>query len=280
MPTSPRREMTSRLATFVISLPDRPDRRARAAHSMAVAALEFRFVDGVTPADVDAQLMHAVRPERHSHRIGRCLLDTEIFCTLAHRRALRTFLASGAAHGLICEDDAVPRPNARRVIAEMLELFPAFDVYKLGSPPLARLKGVDAGRVRNHAVVRVYSTSVCSHAYVVSREGAQRLDAHLLPITAPYDVYLRDMYRNGCNICELMPPLVRLAPEARDSSIAEQADRTAHGRAIAWPGPRHVAFRIRHYLSRILWRWRRFGVSHVIWRREVVRGTPPRRTRS
>jgi glycosyl transferase, family 25 len=182
--------MQTLMITLVISLPDAVERQRRISASLQSAGISFSIVHGVVGRDLTRSQIASVAPSRFMVRFSRELGPGEIGCTLSHKLALEKFLESNDDIALILEDDAVVPPNLAEAIAHLPGHLPKnWGLLKIGGMGGVRGRLVcatDFGKI-----IETPATTVCSHAYVVSRCGARRLLDHILPIRFPYDIYLR-----------------------------------------------------------------------------------------
>ena len=102
-----------------------------------------------------------------------------------------------------------------------------------------------ARKDREHA-----ATSVCSHAYLVSRLGAA-----LPPVKFSYDIYLRDVHRHRAKTYEIVPTLIEQIDLAGSRLSKEHADGAQ-------------SFLSRRVLSYHLWK-----LTHEICRRRYLLAT-------
>jgi GR25 family glycosyltransferase involved in LPS biosynthesis len=110
-------------------------------------------------------------------------------------------------------------------------------------------------------VLAVVTPSVCAHAYIVSPEGARKLARAILPINAPYDAFLRNIYTHKCLIFETSPWIARLSPDATDSTIGGDRRPKRWSPSLTQTA-RSAMFRLEYNVLRRLFNLRRFGLSY------------------
>lgn len=249
------------MRAYVISLPTATSRRERITAMLDGIGAGFVVVDAVSGAEIVGDLGRYC-PDTYCPRFFREMRPNEIACSVSHRKALLSFLADGGEHGLFLEDDAEISCRDHRRLRALVADMPEFDILKVGGIG-ERLRGVAAAEVLGVTALAVAGTTVCAHGYVVSRRGAERLASSILPVRAPYDAFLRDLYRHGCECFETAPRLVGLHEQHRDSTIGgdyfsrrctSSIKRTLQG----------MAFRLRHNAGRLLFNVRRFGISYLL----------------
>jgi glycosyl transferase family 25 len=235
------------MMTLVISLPTSADRRRKMADGLKAAGLPYRVIDGVVGKDLSRTELQHWAPHRFMARFGRELGPGEIGCTLSHRIALETFLTSEESTALILEDDAIVLPNVREAIKAILGRLPeGWGLLKIG--------GIGGVRGKLHCetafgkIVATPAVTVCSHAYIVSRQGAAQLLKKIHPIKFPYDIYLRDVYYHRAKTFEVVPTLVEQADLAGSKLAVERAESIRSFRlrqALAYP-----VWKLNHELTR------------------------------
>lgn len=242
------------MLTLVISLPESTKRQTTISAGLRSAGLSFLMVPGIVGRELSASELKLFAPSRFMARFRREIGPAEVGCTLSHKLALETFLASNEETALILEDDAVVPPNLGDAIAFLVDRLPRdWGFLKVGG-----IGGVRGRLLQETAVGKIVetpATTVCAHAYVVSRQGALQLLSRILPIRFPYDIYLRDAHAHGARAFEVVPTLVEQTDLA-GSCI--ECDRTGTLRSSGLRS--HVAY----------WAWK---LGHEIRRRAHIAKT-------
>lgn len=245
------------MITLVISLANAEERRRELLPRLQAAGLDYQFIDAVLGKALPASEVRRVAPNLFMPRYARNLTPGELGCSLSHRLALETFLGSGEEMALILEDDAAVPQNIRAVITEITHGLPSdWGLLKLGGSGAVR--GRLHSKVTFGSVINTATATLDSHAYVVSRIGAERMLRRLLPIVFPYDVFLRDVHTHGTSTFELVPSLIK-TPDAKGSQIAGERE-TSPRRSDLLNGPGLMFWRLRHELRRRAHVFRRFGM--------------------
>ena len=135
---------------------------------------------------------------------GRATNPREIGCYLSHVAAMRVFLETGDAHGLICEDDITPGPEFDGAIESALLHARHWNVLRLtglgtGQPLTIRKLAsgfrlcISLGRVKG------------AGAYVVDRAAAAAFVQKLLPMWLPFDHAVDREWRFGLKAAYILP---------------------------------------------------------------------------
>jgi glycosyl transferase family 25 len=250
------------LRAYVISLRSEQARRSAARERLEglVPYVIVDAVDGRAMSDADLQ---AVTRHMHSRRLGRPLTPGEVGCSLSHQRALRLFIDSGEAHALILEDDFENKPWTPSGLADLLETArgrPEVEIVKLGGYEAFTARGRLVARRPSCALVETMTFGMCTHAYLVSRGGAVKLAAAIVPVLDPYDHFLRNDFTYGCRVFDTSPWLFGTDPRLTAGSALHD-DRAAVNRV-----PLSLTQRVRQRWERLvyslrksLWNKRRFG---------------------
>jgi len=195
------------MLTLVISLPLSTQRQTKISTGLQAAGMPFSMLMGVDGRELSASELECFAPSRFMARFRREIGPAEVGCTLSHKLALETFMASNESTALILEDDAVIPPNLGEAIDLLVDCLPRdWGFLKVGG--IGGVRGRLLLETAVGKIVETPATTVCAHAYVVSRQGASQLLRRILPIQFPYDIYLRDTHVHGARTFEVVPTLV------------------------------------------------------------------------
>jgi glycosyl transferase, family 25 len=236
------------IPVYVINL-DRSHERLQAVRNSAarfgiairrVPAVDGRMLPESALSDFDAASF------RRNH--GKNVLPAEIGCYFSHLKALEEIVRGDAPYGAIVEDDVEFTADFMPFLEE-LTLLSGWDVVKLVNNrttlfrPFRRLNsGYSIGRCGHGPVGN-------SGAYVVTREGAEKLLTALKPMRLPYDVALERGWSGSYAIFTTDRPLVAFSPQA-PSIIGGRAAYT-HTKLPAWKRIGTLMFRANDYLHRL-----------------------------
>lgn len=246
--------MSAPLPIFVVNLDRAEERWARISAEAAALGAELhrvRAVDGrQTPPeswlDVDAAAFGA----RH----GRSILPGEYGCHRSHLKALEALERSGAAHGLILEDDVSLSAEGLAAARTIAESGQSFDAVKLMNH---RVKGflpkfsveLPTGEELEIGLA-LHGPQGSAAGYLVSRAGAERLRQRLTRLTLPWDVALERYWSaSGGTVYTTPRNLFGFSELQAQSAIG---DRSVY-RATKFPAWRRLptlGFRAAEYLRR------------------------------
>jgi glycosyl transferase family 25 len=240
------------LAVYVINLRRAAARRGTALDQLRKPDLVVDVIEAVDGRSLVVGGDRRVVGTRYLPRLRRRLGAGELGCSLSHMRALLAFLSSDAPLALVLEDDFEVTPGGWERLDQLLSAGLSFDVLKLGSPPGSRLRDPEVWRDKGLRVVATLSPSTLSHAYVVTRAGAQRLVSTPGLASMPFDLFLRDTYRHRCRVLEVEPSLIGVGRLGGESAIAGERDASDRMRPVeailAWLRIR--LWRLEHNLRR------------------------------
>jgi glycosyl transferase family 25 len=246
------------MRAYIVSLPSAASRRVRIA-GLLDGQIAHEFVDAIAGKDI-ADTAREVCPAPYNPRFRRTLSLNEIACCLSHRKALQTFLDSGEQLGLILEDDAHIAPGVVARVNGLLANMPEFDLLKIGG-----WSSVAGFEVATHDGMKIFAAnkmSVGAHAYIVSRRGAAKLVASIVPVRDQYDTFLRNAYVHQCDAYEVWPSLVWQDDGGESMIGGSRAPVGRHSRL----SPVRLYHWWRHSILRTIFSLRRFGVNYVIGR--------------
>lgn len=217
------------LVTYLINLDGSTDRLAQARASLGAAGIGFErrsAVDGRgSPPEACAE--YDGRQARRFY--GRPLTGGEIGCWLSHIDCARAFLASGAAFGLVLEDDVAATPASGRGLEALLDWAGEHDRWHMANlGRAARHLCRDVAMLgSDHVLVRAFMPPTTTTAILWSRAGAAAFLHDYGTICAPLDHFLRRwLARSGMGLA-MRPPL--FAPSGAPS-VLDAAGGTAPAR--------------------------------------------------
>ncbi len=227
---------------FVINLARSPERRAWMEAELARAGVEGLFV-------------RAVDGRRFGARSAQLSLSkAETALILSHRKVWRAFLASGAEHAAVFEDDV----HLGRDFAATLALdwrrwtFDAVKLETMFHSIWHSRRGEPAGARRLH---RMGAEHLGAAAYVISRVGARKLLAATRPLREPVDhtLFGRRAIGGGAIVALQLVPAIAV----QDTMRPDAAPRRDLASTLHEEDRRGIAARARREKPRGPERWRR-----------------------
>ena len=224
----------SDLPVYLINLDGSDDRLRAARAQLDAAGIAFQRVPAFDGRALRVEDFPDYDPRTALAYMGRPLRGGEIGCYLSHLDCARRFLASGAAHAVVLEDDMRLEPGFAEGVAQALDW--------LGRHPLdwdlthlspnrhkifTRLHDFTAAG-RPHGLTRAHYFPMTTTALLWSRPGAQAfVDGHR-SIWAPVDNYFRHWQARADRGLAIWPPLVTTT-----GAESEIADGGANRRSVA-----------------------------------------------
>ena len=189
--------------------------------------------------------------ERRFHLLhGRATNPREIGCYLSHVAAMRAFLETDEAHGLICEDDIVPGENFEEVLAGALGYARHWNVLRvtgLGEGVPWRVRALGGGYDLCISLGRVKGAG----AYVVDRVAARAFVDGLLPMWLPFDHAVDREWRFGLRAAYVLPfPCSQTEAGFRSSIQTGKTGKTASRRRWLTTYPYQAVNEITRWLYR------------------------------
>lgn len=221
------------LPIFVISLKRRTDRLRHMQALLAAHGLEAEFIEAVDGAALTAEQRRLYDRRRALSVYGAEMSDAELGCHLSHLKAHQAIVDRGLDLALVLEDDIECDADFREVLEGVaaaprrewlvLRLQSVKGGVIAGDRPATR--GEPCAQVRGRTVSRLRSGVVGGCAYMIRREGAERMLRYAGRPFMPIDQAMDRYWENGIVPYVLRPFPVRQSPGIR-SEIAERKTET------------------------------------------------------
>lgn len=189
------------MRTLCITLPEQPERRARAEAHFAEHGLAVQFVHGVNGLKSGLVASHTYEHDHPGtdYHIGPATIG--IF--LSHIIAWSIIAAGDHELTLILEDDALLAKDFKFKMQTALMAIPdqfTWDMMFLGSC-------CTEGHAKIHVAGDVWQVKKiqCLHAYIVTREAAARLLDRCTDVYAPIDCLMALNGFWGLTVCAVLP---------------------------------------------------------------------------
>lgn len=215
------------LPVFVISLPQSSARRQRTLRALAALDAHVECVDAVDGHALGDLPMLST----HQPHLGRPLSRGEVGCLESHLSVLQRIVEEEIPVACICEDDILCADDCGEVLRTLTQGpvvsgRQAWDVLLLGHHSSRRTP--DAGAITSwwsspltarRRIARVVEFPMGAYAYVVTRQGAERLLALARPLRMPMDWVTGYSPVAGVRLYAVTPPCVTPDPGVGASTI-------------------------------------------------------------
>jgi glycosyl transferase, family 25 len=245
--------LSGQVRAFVINLDHSTERLAAIQKQAEVVRLPLTRVPGVLGRAVDLANTPAVDVRGYALRHGRDISMNEVGCYLSHLRALDAFLASGAAFGIILEDDAGLPAGYLDLIQRLLEKQHAWDIVKLsafhsGTPLLIEPIG------QGQSLGIPLSRHMNANNVLYSRAAAEKMVRALTPMQLPFDHALERAWLFGLRLRVVTP-----SPCPPDTGHASTIADSVRYHLVWYQRLPCMGFRLVTELSRFA-----FGIAHYL----------------
>lgn len=246
---------------YVINLPRSQDRAQRMRQRLGDLGLSFQFIEAIDGKNLSQEERAHYDPTSREKQGVAQLLDAEIACVLSHRKAWRSFLQSNAPFALFLEDDVelhAEMPTLLSKLAFVMELTEFLRLYGLRKRSAMKV----APFLGQWQLAVQFSGPAGAQAYVLSRQGAERLLRHSERFTDPPDIFIDLRWRTGLKSMALLPWPVSEEPVSAANSTISQERRDlqvkARERASWQQSLRRNIAKLTKSLGRTLWAVRLF----------------------
>ncbi len=227
--------MSDRCKTYVLNLDRSVARWERISAALAAQGIEPLRVPAVDGRAIDlAQVADDAACRRE---MGRSLQPGEVGCFLSHLRALEAFLATGDAHAVVLEDDAVPAPGfaaAVEALCARLGAAPPLGAEAVNLDPSDYKYTTLAERVGETGLLCAHRFPMLASGVLWTRAGAARALAGARPVRRPWDNHLRLVLTGGNRGFSVRPPLVTVPEGPSDIQAASLTARRSRLNRSRW----------------------------------------------
>ena len=167
-------------------------------------------------------------------QMGRGLQPGEVGCYLSHKKAVEQFLSTDAPYAIIFEDDAIPNESFEKTVTTIIQKF----LKHNNSAAVVNLGAMDFKY--SSKVLEINDKFVrCTHRFPMlatavlwTRNGAKTFLESALPITMPYDNFLRYLFSGTNTAFSIQPPIIRFSGVESDIAARnENIRRSARNRS-------------------------------------------------
>ncbi len=230
--------MTNRPRIFVINLLRSPDRRRVIDGRLGELGLDHEFfpaADGAALTEDD--LVNYDRKARLG-AFGCDLVPNELGCYLSHYRIYEKIVAEHIPRALILEDDVEVSDDLPAILEALADAPADWELVRLSG--LRARKGRKISEIApGYSVVRLLDVACGAQAYLLNRQGAEKLTAYGKKIIRQVDVMLDRYWDSGLRIMAVQPYPVQPSGDFESTIGPPQID--------AWrvPGKRALRLRIK-----------------------------------
>lgn len=228
-----------RLPVYLINLDGSDDRLRSATRQLDDAGIAFERVPAFDGRALRMDEFPDYDPAAAMAYMGRPLRGGEIGCYLSHLDCARRVLDSGAARGLVLEDDVQLKPGFAEGIAILLNWLDRddgdWDLINLGSPQHKIYTPVMDFRVagRQHELTRAHYFPMTATGLIWSRQGAETFVRSHDRITRGVDNHFRHWLTRNDRGLAVWPPLVTTTGAESDIE-GGKGKRSAEGRHLLY----------------------------------------------
>lgn len=196
--------MTDRPRIFVINLARSPDRRRFIGDRLGRLGLDHEFVTAADGAALTEDDLVNYDREARLKAFGCDLLPNELGCYLSHYRIYQKIIAESIPRALILEDDVEVSDDLPAILEALADAPADWELIRL-SGLRARKGRKIADLAPGYRVVRLLDVACGAQAYLLNRQGAEKLAAYGKKITRQVDVMLDRYWDNGLRIMAVQP---------------------------------------------------------------------------
>ena len=234
---------------YVINLPWAVERREFMKRQAQSLGVEFETISARSGQELTDDELARYDSKKRSLYMPCMMSRNEVACVISHRFALRTFMESGAAYGVILEDDALLMPNFLDAIQELTQHIRGWEVAKLYTIDGKLYPIKSWGRKVNMPIRVVFPKKILwgSLAYMYTRGGAKRVYDALDSFWRPSDTQIADiLLRNKIPTIGVTPSPVGLSELNKCSCI--DADSRGRGKKVVVRRSLLKYLRYRYYI--------------------------------
>ena len=167
-------------------------------------------------------------------QMGRGLQPGEVGCYLSHKKVIEQFLSTNAPYAIVFEDDAIPNEGFEQTVITIIDKF-----LKHNNSTAAVNLGAMDFKYSSKILAMNGNVLRCTHRFPMlatavlwTRQGAKTFLESALPITMPYDNFLRYLFSGTNTAFSIQPPIIRFSGVESDIAARnENIRRSARNRS-------------------------------------------------
>lgn len=193
---------------YLVSLPDDTERRGKIEKSFPKYYEQFQRVDAVKGRDLSVSEFYQYVEKTYINQNRRLLSPGELGCSLSHVKLYKDFLASGASHALVLEDDVIGDDAAIESVLGLLNDLPEEALLICGGQEGLDTRKYQMGKKISQGPATLFRVAKFSQqytfrgcCYVITRKSAQAVldkQFQFIALADDWDWYLSgtslDMY--------------------------------------------------------------------------------------
>lgn len=230
-------------ATFVINLDRDSLRRGHMEKQLEKIGLKAEFVPAVDGRALSESDRSVYDRDKALRVYGVEMMDTEIGCYLSHYRLYERMVRENIPVALIMEDDIEIDPSLPRIVDDLVtDPAPEWLVVRLESlcgrvrePKNAKFKGKSVKKLRDGELHRLGRHVLGFGAYLIRKEGAERMLSYGRRIFMPVDQTMDRYWDNG-----IVPYIVRPLPVYQRQDFESRIGARPPGRHVGQPLSLHL----------------------------------------
>lgn len=206
--------------TFIVSLPKDRERREFLERQLAGLDMPFSVFDAVHGKSLSAEELAANYDAGKAVRLfNREMSRGEIGCALSHVGIYRQMVEQDIPYALVLEDDAsILDRELPGILSRLAQVYAAQTPVAVLLNHVKRYDGNKKHPLDDSRCIYDAYRAVCTHAYFITKAGAEKLLRNLYPVYVVADKweYFQEKY---IPVKALVPYPVGLAPSSVSSSI-------------------------------------------------------------
>jgi glycosyl transferase family 25 len=236
---------------FVINLLRAEDRKKKILQQFNNLDLSAHFVTAVDGKTLTTSQLAMVNHNRRKAISAYPLTPNEIGCYVSHLNTLNIFLESDDDMAVILEDDAILSPDFATVIRAIEHSQINFDFIDLHRNLKKTEFFVPLYPLLPHfSIGRIGYMHMRAIAYVVTREGAQKILSSITSFAHAYDKEIHSYWKNKLNIFGLETAIV-YHNDQDYSFIEETREQDSPTIRLKYNDSHRLYWRIRRLISRL-----------------------------
>lgn len=215
---------------YLINLDGSLDRLKSARDKLSAVGMDFIRIPAFDGRELSVHDYAQYSDEKARRYMGRSMTGGEIGCYVSHQNAAAEFLRSGAAFGVVLEDDFTFADTGAETLLAALDWLSEqpleWDVVNIGAEK--RKIATPLHNIGSHSIAWAHYFPMTTTGLIWSRTGATRFIEHSQKLFAPVDNFLRHWQTRENRGLSIWPPITPAADF--ESEIGKSARKNKSGR--------------------------------------------------